>query len=374
MISNSNYILEIGRLLEKFRCEKNLSTETVEDILIIGRGWIKALENGNFTPSFELIANLLNIYDKSFYDLTKNLNYNSIPLKRSITCESSFADLNIIFEYNKFNASYTLSNTKLEVFEKIIKSLKNGLSKSIGENGTNTDAVKANSVAESFLLAVKLLPHINPSDIWYFIIYRAYCDMYNHPADYLGTDLAQSWRRTGGWALEKVVLKHYGNFLSNYGIKLIIPKEFQKTELIKDISEKISHRIETDKIDIFITYKGKFAGIVNVKASFAERRTDDVPLSQALLNKGYISPLWTLDCKSTPSKFPVNKGELGSFNKANAKRKDIEEDGYFSACFSYNQNTTPTPQDAKVKSKIYICNFKDPNDEFSNFLIRSITK
>jgi hypothetical protein len=50
-----------------------------------------------------------------------------------------------------------------------------------------------------------------------------------------------------------------------------------------------------------------------------------------------------MDCKGTPSNYPQNKGELGvafidgSQDKRSAKRKDIEDDGFFSACFSYNR-------------------------------------
>lgn len=115
-------------------------------------------------------------------------------------------------------------------------------------------------------------------------------------------------------------------------------------------------------------------GVVHVKASFAERRTDDVPMSKALVEAGYISPLWTLDCKSTPSPQPFNRGELGpALGKGkdirSAKRKDIEDDGYFSACFSYNANTIPTPITQKAKARIFVCDFNNPDDAFSNFII-----
>jgi hypothetical protein len=119
-------------------------------------------------------------------------------------------------------------------------------------------------------------------------------------------------------------------------------------------------------------------GVVHVKASFAERRTDDVPMSKALVDAGYVSPLWTMDCKSAPSETPTNRGELGPAfdedddkDKRSAKRKDIEDDGYFSACFSYNSNTNPTPTKQESKAKVYVCNFQDPDDGFSQFIISS---
>ena len=52
-------------------------------------------------------------------------------------------------------------------------------------------------------------------------------------------------------------------------------------------------------------------------------------------------------------------------------RKDIEDDGYFSACFSYNTNTNPTPPKQKSKARIHVCSFNNPDDAFSKFLIES---
>ena len=115
-------------------------------------------------------------------------------------------------------------------------------------------------------------------------------------------------------------------------------------------------------------------GVVHVKSSFAERRTDDVPMSKALVDAGYLSPLWTMDSKSTPAVRPHNRGELGkvleeSGDNRSAKRKDIEDDRYFSACFSYNANTLPTPLDQNAKAKVYGCDFNNPDDRFSQFII-----
>jgi hypothetical protein len=110
-------------------------------------------------------------------------------------------------------------------------------------------------------------------------------------------------------------------------------------------------------------------GVVHVKASFAERRTDDVPMSKALVEAGYCSPLWTMDCKSSPSPLPINRGELGpakptiGVDRRSAKRKDIEDDGYFSACFSYNRNTVPTPATQDAAGRIMICDFTNPSDD-----------
>ena len=64
-------------------------------------------------------------------------------------------------------------------------------------------------------------------------------------------------------------------------------------------------------------------------------------MSTVLANCGYTSPLWTMDCKSMPGEFPINRGELGEVtDRRSAKRKDIEDEGYFTGCFSYNRKHT----------------------------------
>src|SRR5690606_14110011 len=156
-------------------------------------------------------------------------------------------------------------------------------------------------------------PDANPSDLWWFLIYRSYCDQYNHPAEHSRLDFTQSWKRTGGWALERILERHYGPALAKHGINLIIADGERKVRLLESLN--VGHRLEADKMDVLLTVgKGareQLIGVVHVKASFAERRTDDVPMSKALVDAGYISPLWTMDCKSTPSGRPINRGELG---------------------------------------------------------------
>lgn len=113
---------------------------------------------------------------------------------------------------------------------------------------------------------------------------------------------------------------------------------------------------------------------VTSKRVLRSGRTDDVPMSQALVQAGYCSPLLTMDCKSAPSANPINRGELGivlgdGADSRSAKRKDVEDDGYFSACFSYNLNTQPTPEAQPAKARIYVCNFNNPDDRFSRFVL-----
>ena len=134
----------------------------------------------------------------------------------------------------------------------------------------------------------------------------------------------------------------------------------------------VGDRIEADKIDVVLTggQDERFFGVVHVKASFAERRTDDVPMSTALTRAGYTSPLWTMDCKSMPATVPRNRGELGEAQgRRSAKRRDIEDEGYFTGCFSYNRNTRPSVGNLAPERRVYTCKFKDPDDAFSRFIL-----
>ena len=154
------------------------------------------------------------------------------------------------------------------------------------------------------------------------------------------------------------------------GVELSIATGAQKQSIVNSID--VGDRLEADKIDVVVRGREdqRFFGVVNVKASFAERRTDDVSMSVALKEAGYTSPLWTMDCKSTPAQRPMNRGELGETRgRRSAKRKDIEDDGYFTGCFSYNSNTTASGTWLPPDNRIYTCDFNNPDDAFSKFII-----
>lgn len=370
-------------LLSRFkdlRRSAGISESELEKMLILGPGWISKIEAGDVIPRLNTLLALLNSVGADLSALSREIDISrDIEIDRQIASEDRDDGLLIQFPYGKFDAEYLLLGATQGQLSHILKRLRNGLAKLVitGE----VEAVKAEAVARAFLEATKLWPNVNPSDIWWFIISRAYCDPFNHPAKFARLDLGQSWKRTGGWALEIILVQHYGRYLRKNGINLSIAKGERKIRLVKQL--KTSDRIEADKVDVLLTGKihgmERCFGVVHVKASFAERRTDDVPMSKSLIEAGYTSPLWTMDCKSMPNRRPYNKGELGrnwsgdneQKDNRNAKRKDIEDDGYFSACFSYNQNTEPTPTGyQKSKARIYTCNFRNPNDYFSTYVIK----
>lgn len=360
--------------LKQARETAAISSEDLADDLILGPGWVERFESGEIVPDLDTLFVLMSRIgaDPSYVFRDTANSSSALDMKRFIHAEQNGSDVDVHFEYAKHDATYVLQDAKVEEFEAVLSELRDGLAKLVASSVDHEieKQIKTNAVANSFLKAVDLWPDANPSDIWWFIIQRAYCDPYNHPATYARLSFEQSWKRTGGWALEEIVVRHYGPELKKHGITIEIARGDRKPELSKQF--RVSSRLESDKIDVFLLGPdGRPFGVVHVKASFAERRTDDVPMSEALIAGGYYSPLFTMDCKSTPSTRPVNRGELGTVGgRRSAKRKDVEDDGWFSACFSYNQNTEPTLKDSQAKARIMVGDFSNPDDQFVKSVVQ----
>ena len=358
----------LGANLKAFRQSAGATQSQLEAALGLGPGWIELYESGRELPSIDALMAILTQLEadaRSFFRRT-HLPHQQYP--RALNRAAVGRDLLVSFPYGKFSASYTLPGASEEGFDSVLEVLRKGLAQS-DRSSEDPATAQADAVASAFLRAAAEWPHANPSDLWYFVVYRAYLDRANHPASHARLDLAQSWKRTGGWALERVLVRHYGERLAAHGINISIPPK--KVVALYLESLELADRLEPDKVDVVLTESGgSFLGVVHVKASFAERRTDDVPMSRALVEAGYFSPLWTMDCKAIPGERPANRGELGKAmnvgqpDKRSAKRKDIEDDAYFSACFSYNLNTQPTPSDQDTDSPILICDFRNEDDDF----------
>ena len=377
---DSSISTPVVRLLQRLRESREaagISAEEIDRELIMGPGWVSSFESGETLPD---LLTLFVLFERLGMDpgtAFSNLKGDSEEVRpaemaRQISAVQAGEDLVIRFKYAKYDAQYTLENATLQEFEEVLTVLRDGLALLVATPDENEDElkqIKTNAVAEAFMKAVELWPGANASDLWWFLIYRAYCDPYNHPAQYARMDFVQSWKRTGGWALEEIVVRHYRETLAKRGISIEIAHGSRKADLVGQFN--VSSRLESDKVDVFLLGPGdRVFGVVHVKASFAERRTDDVPMSQTLIKKGYFSPLWTMDCKSAPASIPVNKGELGlGQGRRSAKRKDFEDDGWFSACFSYNANTMPSPDTEEVAAPIVVCDFSNPNDAFVDHVV-----
>lgn len=340
----------------------------VEESLVIGPGWINEFESGSREPSFGTLAAMLNMYGERMDTFFAGLDFgDDVILDRHLAAEAADADLVLHFPMGSYKAQVTIAGATVDEFNSVLLVLRDGLA-----HGAPREAV-----ADSFLHAARIWPHANPSDLWYFLVSHAYQDELNHPAHSAGRDLSQSWKRTSGWSLEAIFVNHYNPHLTPLGLRLDMPAPEQKRAYLAEMG--LTTEADAEKSDILVLgtdtagHEHPF-GVIHVKASFAERRTDDAPLSMKLMRSNYVSSLLTMDCKATPSAKPVNRGELGpaqgGTDRVSSKRLDIERDRIFDAAFVYNTNTNPTPQGSNVAARIAVCDFANADDVFSAHLVR----
>ncbi|WP_187393396.1 helix-turn-helix domain-containing protein [Arthrobacter echini] len=356
--------------LEASREAAGLTRDEVEEKLVMGPGWIKLIEEGLTEPSLGTLAAILALYGDDLHGFFADFQFGEtdVIVDRHLSATEEGADLVLHFPMGPHSANVTIPDATLDEFNSVLLVLRNVLAV--------RDARRA--IVECFLEAVRTWPHVNPSDLWYFLVAHAYQDDFNHPAESAGKDWAQSWKRAGGWSLEAIFVEHYNPQLNQHGVRLAMPTApDEKGRLLGEMGLHGSGVVEkSDVIALGTDAHGNEHpfGVVHVKASFAERRTDDAPLSARLMASGFASPLLTMDCKAGPSTDPFNKGELGAVQggiaRVSSKRLDIERDRIFDAAFSYNANTEPTPTGTSAAARIYRCNFADPDDSFSRHMIR----
>lgn len=370
METDRNQVQELLCRFKNEREKRGITSTQIEQALNIGPGWVDMIETGQTEIDLNILFALFNVTGIDFSSLLEEpLDNIASNISRCIIAIQTGNGITINFRYSNYDAQYFINNASTEQFENLLSNLRTWLA-------SDHDTAKTEAVVTTYQQAVQTWPHANPSDLWWFLVYRAFVDPYNYPASFHRATFEQSWKRTGGWALEVIMVRHYAPGLQKKGIRMFIATTDERVKLLSQATH-IQDRLEADKADILLStqHSGKevFLGVIHVKASFAERRTDDVPMSKALVEGGFISPLLTLDCKSVPGPHPVNKGELGdpAGKRITAKRKDIEDDGFFSACFSYNMNTIPTPADKAAKARIYSCDFNNPeSDHFHHFICK----
>jgi hypothetical protein len=230
----------------------------------------------------------------------------------------------------------------------------------------NRDAIK-----DAYLTALKTCPKANASDLWHHVVYRQYCAIFNR---HRPQDPKQSWVRASGEALELVVEELYSATLleHNIRIQMLISKP-KKVAALKAMG--IAGVVASDKLDVglFIDDMDKIFGGVHVKASLAERVSDDVPCSRAMMQNGGFSPLWTLDVKSFPPPHGdlVNRGELGTPDAPTEKRRYVEEHGDFDHLFSGNARTVASKKETKTGKRVIVI---DPANQPDLFLQEVIAR
>lgn len=248
----SGYLEVLLNNLRTIREKAGFSTSELEEKLILGDGWISRFEIGETFPTLDMLLAILKETGSSLSDLLEGLpeEINSTGIKRQLSAKQIGNDLLIKFRYSSYDAEFMLSNATIDEYEEVVKTLRNGLAMLSNTNSDFNKAIKTDSVAKTFLKAVELWPDANPSDLWWFIIYRAYCDPYNHPAQFARLDFTQSWKRTGGWALEEILIRYYKDYLIQKGIHIFIADSTTKQQIFENI--EVSDRLEIDKVDILL--------------------------------------------------------------------------------------------------------------------------
>lgn len=226
-----------------------------------------------------------------------------------------------------------------------------------GKGGKNRDAI-----FKAFSIAITRFPDVNPSDIYHHIVYRIYL------REYTKTQADRSWVRAGGEAFELFLETLYNRRLNPKGIFVKwLSNDALKASALMGMG--IRDEVGGSKLDIALygQSKGKLVafGGIHAKASLAERVSDDVPCSVAMMEKGLSSYLVTLDAKSFPPPVGdlVNRGELGTIASPSDKRAYVEAHGSFDACFSYNLRSVPSGVKTQSGRRIYVSSFSDQTDQ-----------
>ena len=96
--------------------------------------------------------------------------------------------------------------------------------------------------------------------------------------------------------------------MPSYGIRLSLDKVEGARLLDAAFPRQTrSQDIRADKLDIALVGRRSVSsgdelfGIVHAKVSIAERRTDDIPMSEAVLREDYPSFMMLMDAKSYPN-------------------------------------------------------------------------
>ena len=206
------------------------------------------------------------------------------------------------------------------------------------------------AVSAAMRQAVEQCPKANPADLWVHLIYHQFRNRYQR--------FDQSWKRVSGQALEHLIASVYQPRLTLHGITLRPSTRADAVAfgLIKrglgsaktDLVIEASHASELHRF-----------GVIHCKASIAERLTDDVPASKALMRSGIWSAIATMDGKMFPPPHGdgVVYGELGL--NARDKRKYFEVAGQFSGCYSFNLRTPPSASRTRSGSRINSLSFTE---------------
>jgi hypothetical protein len=171
--------------------------------------------------------------------------------------------------------------------------------------------------------------------------------------------------------LELFLQRWYTPVLAPHGVSITaLISRAQKRGMLTELG--LNETVGDSKLDVALARLQvagppvAFGG-VHVKASLAERVSDDIPCSRALQQAGHLSPLWTLDVKSfpPPNGDLVNRGELGTPAAPSEKRRYVEIHGDFDHCYTGNTRSVASGAVTPSGKRIVVLNLSQQPDQFA---------
>ena len=156
------YLKALLNNLRRIRERAALSPSALEERLILGPGWINRFETGETVPSIDMVLALLHETGGELEQLLEGLpDPEASEVERCIFAEEAGDNIIINFRYANFDAQYKLANSTLDDFEAVIKTLRDGLARLANFDQSQSEAIKTDSVARTFLIAVNRWPHVS---------------------------------------------------------------------------------------------------------------------------------------------------------------------------------------------------------------------
>jgi len=368
---------EVIRLLKAQREASGLSQQEVADRLSQHQSYVAKIETGERRLDVIELVDFLAALETDAPSFLQALGWMvreggireeiAFPVQGSAVSQAD--DTMITLAWRDRLYPLVLSGTSPEVYEEVERQI---VDRFRALNGDRT-ARNRDTIAWALQFAIAQMPLVNPSDIYHQIVYRLYM------REYKRSDPAQSWVRAGGEAVEVFLEAQYRDVLkrARVEIRALLTRE-QKKAALQEMG--LVGQVGDSKLDLVLVGTADsgervvFGGI-HAKASLAERVSDDVPCSEAMMRAGYWSCLFTFDAKSfpPPSGDLVNRGELGTEDSPSDKRKYITEHGSFSACVCYNTRSTPSPSITPSGRKIFVSTMRPDDDPLPGLILDAWT-
>ena len=167
-----------GKNVRMLREALRLTQEELAEASNLDRSYIGGVERGRRNPALDAILRLSLALKVTPATLFQGIGEDVPQLDTPETMKVIAKDdgLLIRFKYDQYDAEYPLPGATQSEFNEVLDILKNGLSSGIN---------RSDAVANAFIRAVQTWSDTNASDLWTFLVNRAYCDRSNHPESHV---------------------------------------------------------------------------------------------------------------------------------------------------------------------------------------------